>query len=226
METAAKFIVWSTLIVLVWTRSATAAHIFTPRDLQVRLAFGKNAAHDMSVTWSLPHTADPSEISYWRIVSPSDRYNKPSRGVQVQKSEVVILKKTAKPFTHTARLSGLEAESGYAFFIRFDDADSTSIGTFRTGVESAMPASFLVYGDMSNDGSESTRQAVQQEVSSGNYSAVIHLGDMGKHAANSSLFSTSDLRPSLRQGQARGRVHVFDPANLIQGSVHDHTRES
>ena len=97
----------------------------------------------MIVTWSLPHTADPTEITYWLVLEPEQRHEQPSRGTKVAKSEVMYLKKTARQFTHSALLSGLKAESRYAYFITFDGTD-TSIGTFWTAVEKERPTSFLV----------------------------------------------------------------------------------
>lgn len=110
---------------------------------QIKFAFGNIAAHEMIVSWSM-HNEDLAEIVYWPVQDSDSRYDRPQHGKKKQKSVTSFLEKSAWHFTHAVHLTGLEASTQYAFYIRDNDRETATFN-FKTGTQAPnVPHEFLV----------------------------------------------------------------------------------
>eukprot|EP00873_Tetraselmis_striata_P011050 jgi/Tetstr1/431314/TSEL_021006.t1 len=162
------------------TQADDAAEAAHRHNLQVHLAFGERAAHEVTATWFMADE-DGAELVYWEVANRLMWRQLPSgRSKSVLRAQVVRqLRKTGWPYIHSARMTGLKPATQYACFVRYK-RNAGPLSTFTTMADAAAPSisNYLVFADMANVGSEPTFAALSAEVASRNYTALLHLGDI------------------------------------------------
>eukprot|EP01044_Picomonas_judraskeda_P001140 COSAG03_NODE_62_length_15480_cov_14.902412_14_plen_442_part_00 len=160
----------------------------------VHLSLGRTAG-EMVVTWSTPLTRTPASLRYSRCsppaCNPRDHPPQPLSNRVAAHSTTLVNNQAAANLSvlpwrnisvHTALIADIQAEE-VIFYAVSGDPDTTRVLNFSYTVpyERPGPVTFAVFGDLAikeQDGANYTLSRLKQHHQSGDFDAVLHVGDI------------------------------------------------
>ncbi|XP_060074213.1 acid phosphatase type 7-like [Ylistrum balloti] len=180
---------------------------------QIHLSFG-STIDIMKVTWSTS-AAVMCHAEYWATDGQRMR-------VEARHSELLTNNWNAMRFIHMAEMLNLSPLQNYRYILQCSNETSEEFSFTTQAQTHDRPVKFLVYGDMGFDKGQKTVEVLKTEVTTQNYDAVWHIGDIS-YNLESNGGSVGDLFMELIQPIAAHVPYMTSPGNHeLADSLHQY----
>jgi len=210
-----------------WQQAANAA---TTTAEQVHLTFGEDPASEVVVSWVSPKSVSKPTVV---LGTPAGGYG---RNVPASTRTYTDANNSVETITHHASISGLQADTHYAYKIVSDGATQLT-GAFRTAPKGRSAFTFTSVGDFgcgNTSYSKASLNAIATAAQVEQFDAVVHLvnGDLSYANSNQTVqpqvwaefFNNTQVSSSARPWMPAIGNHENEPGNGPQGYLSYQTR--